>query len=150
MTSDMPFRAVCATIRDYAFRVSNLPLIVSIEVHANHQQQQVMVDLMQEYFQGMLIGPLGPEHDYNSINLPTLQELEGKILVKVKRAHAKPVVAEAQSNAPQAPPPSMQRTTSADSTASKDTESDERPDGKKAAPKPKLIEDLSKLGVYFG
>ncbi|KAF2133048.1 PLC-like phosphodiesterase [Dothidotthia symphoricarpi CBS 119687] len=148
MTSDMPFRAVCATIRDYAFQVTKLPLIVSIEVHANYEQQEIMVELMNEYWQGMLIGPLtDPSHDYNSIDLPTLKELEGKILVKVKRAHTKPVVTDGQSATLQAPA-SLQKTTSAESTISTDTESEET--GKKAKPKPKLIDTLSMLGVYFG
>lgn len=153
MTSEMPFRAVCATIKEYAFQVTKQPLIVSIEVHAGHQQQEIMVELMNEYWKDVLVGPLSdPSFDYNSITLPTLKELKGKILVKVKRAHAKPVVAEALPTTLQAPAPSLQKIRSADSTVSTETESELSPaeEKKPAVPKPKVIETLSKLGVYFG
>lgn len=153
LTKDMPFRAVCATIRDYAFKASKLPLIVSLEVHTCPEQQEIMVELMNEYWKGMLVDlPLDPSQTSEKIALPTLKELEGKILVKVKRsAHVKPpLVAEANPTTLQAPAPPLKHTTSTESVASSQT-SDELPEGeKKAAPKPKVIDALSKLGVYFG
>lgn len=53
LTKDVPFRDVCYAIRDYAFTTSDLPLIVSLEVHCRPQQQQCMVDIMQEAFKGV-------------------------------------------------------------------------------------------------
>jgi hypothetical protein len=105
LTSEMPFREVCATIRDYAFKVSNLPVIVSLEVHTCPEQQEIMVELMNEYWGDMLVNlPLDPSQGPENLKLPTLKELENKILVKVKRGHAKPVAAPAQPTTVQASP----------------------------------------------
>jgi len=119
------------------------------------------------------------------LKLPTLKELENKILVKVKRGHAKhlatpaqPTIVQASAPAPtsvpaptsapvpepvpaptsvpapvSAPAPALQKTESTDSTLSSATEasSDEvQEDEAKPPPKSKVIESLSKLGVYFG
>lgn len=155
LTKDLPFRAVCATIRDFAFKTSKLPLIVSLEVHTCPEQQEIMVELMNEYWKGMLVEiPTDPSQTLDQLQLPTLKELEGKILVKVKRSsHKKPLEAPLKPvpNLIQAPAPPMDRTTSVHSVASTESEEAQGPDGeKKAAPKPKVIETLAKLGVYFG
>jgi hypothetical protein len=154
LTKDLPFRAVCATIRDYAFKTSNLPLIVSLEVHTCPEQQEIMVELMEEYWKGMLVNlPLDTSQNAESLSLPTLKELEGKILVKVKRSsHHKPAPAPANPTTLQAPAPPLKHTPSNESVASSTTEPEESPDGEKKppAPKPKVIETLSKMGVYFG
>ncbi|KAH9878837.1 hypothetical protein J1614_002271 [Plenodomus biglobosus] len=154
LTKDMSFRAVCATIRDYAFKVSNLPLIVSLEVHTCAEQQEIMVEIMNEYWKGLLVDlPLDPSQPSDQINLPTLKQLENKILVKVKRGHSKPVATPATATTLQTPAPALQQTTSHESVASTATaSSSETPDGEKKppAPKPKIIDALSSLGVYFG
>jgi hypothetical protein len=153
LTSEMPFREVCATIRKYAFKSSSLPLIVSLEVHTCPEQQEIMVELMNEYWGDMMINlPLDPSQSLESATLPTLKELQNKILVKVKRGHAKPTAAPVKPTTVQAPP-ELQKSSSADSTLSSATEasSDDLPEGEaKPVPKPKVIESLSKLGVYFG
>jgi hypothetical protein len=153
LTKDLPFRAVCATIRDYAFKASNLPLIVSLEVHTCPEQQEIMVELMTEYWKGLLVDlPMDSDQSFDKVNLPTLKELEGKILVKVKRSsHLKPTIAAANPTTLQAPAPGPEDPTRAVSIASSNTEPDETPEGeKKPPPKPKVIEALAKLGVYFG
>jgi hypothetical protein len=155
LTKEMSFRAVCATIRDYAFKVSNLPLIISLEVHTCPEQQEIMVELMNEYWKGLLLElPVDSTQPSSTVSLPTLKDLENKILVKVKRGHAKPVAAEAQPTTLEAPAPPLTHTTSAESvTSNASTSSSEMgPDGEKKppAPKPKVIEALSRLGVYFG
>lgn len=101
LTSEMSFREVCATIRDYAFAASDLPLIVSLEVHAGPEQQEIMVELMADYWRGMLVDlPLDPAQTADTAALPTLKELERKILVKVKRGHrSKPSPATATATA---------------------------------------------------
>lgn len=35
---------MCEVIRDYAFRKSDLPLIVSLEVHCSKKQQEILVE----------------------------------------------------------------------------------------------------------
>ncbi|KAG9546306.1 PLC-like phosphodiesterase, partial [Aureobasidium melanogenum] len=81
-TKEISFRAVCATIRDYAFATSDLPLIVSLEVHTCPAQQQIMVDIIRDLWAPYLVelnAVTGHE-----ISLPPLESLRKKILIKVK------------------------------------------------------------------
>ncbi|KAI4723221.1 phosphoinositide phospholipase C [Aureobasidium sp. EXF-10727] len=94
-TKEVSFRAVCATIRDYAFTTSDLPLIVSLEVHASPAQQEIMVDIIRDMWAPYLV-------DFNAvtgheISLPTLDSLRKKILIKDK-AKNEPVVVSSNSN----------------------------------------------------
>ncbi|EMD85206.1 hypothetical protein COCC4DRAFT_208152 [Bipolaris maydis ATCC 48331] len=151
LTKEMTFRSVCATIKEYAFAVSSLPLIVSLEVHCGPEQQEIMVELMQEYWKGiMLEEPLDPTQSLETVGLPALKELENKILVKVKRGHPKvspPPEPQAPTAGGSATP--LAHTESLDSVGSED---EFGPDGEKKppAPKPKVIESLARLGVYCG
>ncbi|PVH99505.1 PLC-like phosphodiesterase [Periconia macrospinosa] len=151
LTSDMPFRSVCATIRDHAFEFSNLPLIVSLEVHTSPEQQDIMVEIMKHYWGGMLVDlPLDPTEPAENLKLPTLKELENKILVKVKRAAPKPLASAAKPT-PLQTPAELSKPTTKESTTS-DPPSSDNSDGPEnaTAPKAKVIESLSRLGVYFG
>jgi hypothetical protein len=182
----MPFRSVCETIRDYAFASSNLPLIVSLEVHTSPGQQDIMVELMKQYWGGMLVDlPPDMSGSMEDLKLPTLKQLENKILVKVKRGTSKPAASSAKPSPLQAPalsantgpqvsassakpspsqavasssntstlqaPAQLSKPNSRELTLSDTTGSDnsDNPDGP-PAPKPKVIEALSQLGVYFG
>lgn len=82
LTKGATFRDVCNAIRDSAFVVSDLPVIVSLEVHACLEQQRTMVDIMQEAWKGFLV-TITPEQ-LTSPNMPTLEQLKRKILVKAK------------------------------------------------------------------
>jgi hypothetical protein len=87
LTKEVSFRDVCHAIRDSAFLESDLPLIVSLEVHAGLDQQQTMVEIMRDAWKDLLV-------DINTIAngstvdcaLPRLQDLKRKILIKVKWA----------------------------------------------------------------
>ncbi|KAH0495613.1 hypothetical protein TgHK011_009149 [Trichoderma gracile] len=88
-TTPCGFREVCETIRDHAFSHGNdLPIIISLEVHADHNQQEVMATIMKEVWGDMLI-----QEPYEGCDpkfrVPTLDDLRCKIMVKVKRAVAK-------------------------------------------------------------
>ncbi|KAI4850964.1 phosphoinositide phospholipase C [Aureobasidium sp. EXF-8845] len=81
-TKEISFRDVCTTIRDYAFTTSDLPLIVSLEVHTCPAQQQIMVDIIRDLWAPYMV-------DMNAmtgheVSLPTLESLRKKILIKVK------------------------------------------------------------------
>lgn len=80
LTKEVTFRDVCVAIRDYAFVASDLPLVVSLEVHA--KQQDRMVEIMEHAWKGMLVPP--PESP--ATGLPSPADLRNKILVKVKYA----------------------------------------------------------------
>jgi phosphatidylinositol phospholipase C, delta len=78
LTSEVPFRDVCKTIRETAFLTTNLPIIVSLEVHADLEQQETMVQIMKEEWKGLLIDEV-----YESCKpeerLPKLNELFNKV-----------------------------------------------------------------------
>ncbi|KAL4810190.1 PLC-like phosphodiesterase [Aspergillus unguis] len=82
LTKGTTFRKVCHAIRDSAFVVSDLPVIVSLEVHACLEQQETMVEIMEDAFKGLLI-EITPELEAIK-TLPPLNDLKRKILVKVK------------------------------------------------------------------
>lgn len=82
----IPFRTVCQTIRDAAFGHGNhLPVIISLEVHANLQQQEKMVEIMKDEWGDLLLADPLP-HCHPDKDQPTLRDLQKKILIKVKTA----------------------------------------------------------------
>lgn len=83
LTQSITFRSVCHAIRESAFVSTDLPLIVSLEVHASLTQQEVMVEIMREIWSDYLVC-LDKEGDVSA--LPSPQSLKGKILIKVKWA----------------------------------------------------------------
>ncbi|RDA92834.1 hypothetical protein CP533_2867 [Ophiocordyceps camponoti-saundersi (nom. inval.)] len=80
LTRHVPFRDVCHAIRESAFAFTDLPLIVSLEVHCSPRQQAVMVDIMKDAWRGFLVTT--PSTAPSS--LPSPDSLRRKILVKVK------------------------------------------------------------------
>ncbi|KAJ2906848.1 1-phosphatidylinositol-4,5-bisphosphate phosphodiesterase gamma-2 [Zalerion maritima] len=82
VTKPVSFRKVCIAILDDAFTASELPLVVSLEVHCGPDQQEQMVKIMKQVWDGYLIDL--PEHEPKV--LPPPAELKNKILVKVKYA----------------------------------------------------------------
>lgn len=83
LTREVSFRDVCEAIRKDAFTVSDLPLIISLEVHCNPAQQQVMVEIMKDAFAGYLAA-----EDPHAKVLPSPTDLKQKILIKVKHVPA--------------------------------------------------------------
>ncbi|OOG00132.1 hypothetical protein ASPCADRAFT_204022 [Aspergillus carbonarius ITEM 5010] len=82
LTRETTFREVCYAIRDSAFVTSDLPVIVSLEVHTCLEQQQTMVEIMEEAWKGMLV-EVTPEIEAR-MRPPPLADLKRKILIKVK------------------------------------------------------------------
>ncbi|KAI0135655.1 hypothetical protein F4814DRAFT_32265 [Daldinia grandis] len=84
MTNAISFREVINTVNKYAFAASQFPLWVSLEVHCNAPQQEVMADIMKEIFGSRLVTePLDP----SSNQLPSPTELKERVLIKVKGTH---------------------------------------------------------------
>jgi hypothetical protein len=132
-TKEIPFRKVCEVIRDHAFVKSKMPLIVSLEVHCNHEQQEIMVEIMNEYWKKYLVEV--PKDFSDQTPLPSLKSLTEKILVKVKFSPSKK---------------SKQRKTlmRKASTNSDDKDSEDEEGQVEAAKKGKIIDTLSQLGTY--
>ncbi|CRK27254.1 hypothetical protein BN1723_003441 [Verticillium longisporum] len=84
LTTPCGFREVCVAIRASAFVTNDLPIIISLEVHADHQQQEVMVAIMKEEWGDMLIDRAMDGIDQR-FRVPSLEELRGKILIKCKK-----------------------------------------------------------------
>jgi hypothetical protein len=139
LTAPVGFRAVCKTIRETAFLTSHFPIIVSLEVHADLEQQEVMVNIMKEEWAGLLV-----EEAHEACNpeerLPRLDEMLNKILIKVKKADQTKRET-APTNSALAPASTRH---DGDSGASSD---DERSTVKKKAKKG-ICKNLSDLGIY--
>lgn len=125
LTKEITFRDVCDAIRKSAFAVTDTPLIVSLEVHCSPEQQATMVQIMTELWGEFLVTDPGKE----VTELPSPQELKNKILVKVKYA----------------PPGSSPEEYESDE---EEAASAEAADKKKKAAPSKIIQELSKMGVY--
>ena len=81
LSTEVLFEDCISVISKYAFASSAYPLIVSLEVHCNAEQQAVMTDIMIRHFgEALLTTPILP----NSTNLPSPEELRNRILIKVK------------------------------------------------------------------
>ena len=141
LTHPVGFREVCQAIRESAFETTSLPLIISLEVHADQEQQEVMVQIMKQEWGNLLVDK--PSEQCPGGRVPTLEELQNKILVKVKRASPKPETVGTGTSSTLAPPSSV--IVDDDGTGS----DDDRP-GSSAAKKPKVLicENLSALAIH--
>ncbi|KAI6351590.1 hypothetical protein MCOR25_009843 [Pyricularia grisea] len=136
LSNSIGFRDVCRTIRKTAFVKNHLPIIISLEVHADVQQQDLMVEIMQQEWGDHLL----QEQIFGCdprLRLPRLEELKDKILIKVKKAS---VVANSNGTADSLGIPLAALISG---SAPPGTSSDEE-----ASPKPKISPRLSKLAVY--
>ncbi|KAL9580341.1 MAG: hypothetical protein Q9212_004552 [Teloschistes hypoglaucus] len=130
LTKEVPFRDVCIAIRDAAF-------VNSLEVHAGREQQEIMVEIMEQSWKGLLVRPAADEVE----QLPSPAELLRKILVKVKYVAPEKATAKAA----KAAKPSMQRKKSASSSS--DSE-DQGAENTAKTKKSSIISPLSAMGVY--
>jgi len=134
LTKDITFREVCDAVREYGFVASDLPLIVSLEVHCSPEQQEAMVHIMEQTWQGLLLPT--PKEDAQS--LPAPGDLRGKILVKVK--YAPPNQPEGGDVTPPSEPDEAAAAAAASAAAA-----GKKPPANKAS---KIIQALSRLGIY--
>ena len=131
LTKPVPFRDIAEVIKKHAFVTTNMPLIVSFEVHLGVEQQQILVDIMQEVWEGILV----EQADLDCKHLPSPASLQGKILVKVKGAKL------------QSPTAAPAKPAESSSSSSSVSTSDEEKQAKKAQ-KSQIIDKLGNLGVY--
>uniref|UniRef100_A0AAY5EGM8 Phosphoinositide phospholipase C n=1 Tax=Electrophorus electricus TaxID=8005 RepID=A0AAY5EGM8_ELEEL len=135
LTSKVLFKDVIKAIRDYAFRTSEYPVILSLENHCSVEQQKVMAKHMTSILgTALLTRPLGKKMP---TTFPGPEELKGRILVKGKRLNKLDVVFEDNSSV------------DVDSVSEED-ESAEAKEGEQKAKKSKikLAKELSDLVVY--
>lgn len=116
---------------------SDLPVVISLEIHTCHEQQQVMVDIMRETWREYLLQPL-TDHDHASIVLPSPAELRRKLLIKVK--YTAPQTAKKRLTMKEADLHKTNTRTSSDTEAE-----DQNPTKVK---KSKILSSLSDMGIY--
>ncbi|KAL4657148.1 1-phosphatidylinositol 4,5-bisphosphate phosphodiesterase delta-1 isoform X1 [Arapaima gigas] len=83
LTSKVPFKEVIRAIRDYSFKTSQYPVIISLENHCSLQQQKLMAHYMTSILGNALV--VEPLEDEMPTHFPSPQELMGRFLVKGKR-----------------------------------------------------------------
>lgn len=137
LTKEISFRDVCNAIRESAFAVTDLPLIISLEVHCGREQQLMMSNIMKEAWAGMLV----TEEEIRKGTLPSPNDLRRKILIKVKYAP------------PESPAAAAARKSHEENEAvdAVDSDTDDRMPEEAAAPikkKSKIRQELSKMGIY--
>ena len=119
---------------------SDLPVIVSLEVHCSQEQQQIMVEIIERSWKGMLVSvPSEP-----CKTLPSPADLRGKILVKVKYVNPEA----ARKTAVKESTPKIQRQRSTSSSSSESENQNAVIGEEKRKKKSSIIESLSALGVY--
>jgi phosphatidylinositol phospholipase C delta len=80
-TTSVLFADCITVINRYAFISTDFPLILSLEVHCNPEQQLAMVKIMKDTFlEQLILEPLLK----NCAILPSPEELKNRILIKVK------------------------------------------------------------------
>ena len=137
LTKEITFRAVCHAIRESAFVATDLPIIISLEVHANLEQQEIMVEVMKDAWKGMLVdidGQQAEQKEHSIQQLPSPDELRKKILIKVKWT---PDSKTGESNNP---------VEHAATYSSEEENTEGQKEKKKKATK--ILQALSQLGVY--
>uniref|UniRef100_A0A3B3UV60 Phosphoinositide phospholipase C n=1 Tax=Poecilia latipinna TaxID=48699 RepID=A0A3B3UV60_9TELE len=83
LTSKILFKDAIKAIKEYAFKKSDYPVILSLENHCSVEQQSVMAQHMSSILGSALVTtPLG---DGMPTNFPSPEELKGKFLIKGKR-----------------------------------------------------------------
>jgi len=134
LTSKIKFNDVIGTIRQYGFSTSSYPIILSIENHCSHRQQQRMAEIMKGILKNWIAMP--GDGIVNGV-LPSPEYLKEKVLLKGKRL-----------------PPNESAAATADEDDEDDEEDeDEDESGKKPAKKnekpPKIAQELSDI-TYLG
>ncbi|XP_042330233.1 1-phosphatidylinositol 4,5-bisphosphate phosphodiesterase delta-1 [Sceloporus undulatus] len=82
LTSKILFSDAIKAIKNYAFKTSPYPVIISLENHCSLEQQKMMAHHLHTILEDMLlVAPL----EGNTNELPSPEQLKGKILVKGKK-----------------------------------------------------------------
>ncbi|GAA5842020.1 hypothetical protein JCM5353_001096 [Sporobolomyces roseus] len=84
LTSKIPARTVLQAIAQYAFLASPFPVILSVEVHCEIEQQDKLAEIMKETLGDRLVSQRLDEMEGEVDKLPSPVDLKGKFLLKAK------------------------------------------------------------------
>ncbi|XP_070701723.1 1-phosphatidylinositol 4,5-bisphosphate phosphodiesterase delta-1-like isoform X2 [Pempheris klunzingeri] len=140
LTSRILFKDVIEAIKEYAFKTSDYPVILSLENHCSVEQQEVMAQHMSSILGSALVtSPLG---EGMPPNFPSPEELKGKFLIKGKRLNKLEAVF-----APEAAADNDTDVT--EEEESNDEDEDEQKEEEKCKKKKlKLAKELSDMVIY--
>ncbi|XP_058486582.1 1-phosphatidylinositol 4,5-bisphosphate phosphodiesterase delta-1a isoform X2 [Solea solea] len=137
LTSKVLFRDVIKAVKEYAFKTSDYPVILSLENHCSVEQQKLMAHHMIAILGDALVTkPLGSTVP---ASFPSPEELKGKFIIKGKRMN-KLEAAFTNNNTIE------EDTVSEEDEAADCTENGQKTKSKKS--KMKLAKELSDLVVY--
>ncbi|OQV17418.1 1-phosphatidylinositol 4,5-bisphosphate phosphodiesterase delta-4 [Hypsibius exemplaris] len=83
MSSKMDFKHALVVLRDYGFKTSEYPLILSLENHCSAPQQQKMAHYLKEIFAERLF--TATKADTERLTLPSPEELRGCVFIVAKK-----------------------------------------------------------------
>ncbi|XP_054893176.1 1-phosphatidylinositol 4,5-bisphosphate phosphodiesterase delta-1a isoform X2 [Poeciliopsis prolifica] len=137
LTSKILFKDVIRAIKDYAFKTSQYPVILSLENHCTVEQQKLMAHHLIDILGSALVTkPLG---DSMPTNLPSPEELKGKFLVKGKRLNKLDAMFSNNNSV-------QEDTVSEEDEAAESQENGQKAKSKKS--KIKLAKELSDIVIY--
>lgn len=138
LTSKILFKDAIKAIKEYAFKTSEYPVILSLENHCSVEQQQVMAHHMRSILGDALVTePLG---DGMPSSFPSPEELKGKFLIKGKRLNKLESLFTEEAGA--------EDTDVTEEEESNDEEEAEEQERSKKKKKLKLAKDLSDMVIY--
>ncbi|KAM3860617.1 1-phosphatidylinositol 4,5-bisphosphate phosphodiesterase delta-1a [Diretmus argenteus] len=137
LTSKVLFKDVIKAIKDYAFKTSEYPVILSLENHCSVEQQKLMAQHMSSILGSALVTqPLG---DTMPASLPSPEELKGRFIIKGKRLNKLDAAFNNNSSIED------------ESVSEEDEAADSKENGQKAKAKKskiKLAKELSDMVIY--
>ncbi|XP_056289653.1 1-phosphatidylinositol 4,5-bisphosphate phosphodiesterase delta-1a isoform X2 [Pseudoliparis swirei] len=137
LTSKVLFRDVIKAIKDYAFKTSDYPVILSLENHCTVDQQKLMANYLITILGDALVSkPLG---NNMPTNFPSPEELKLKFLIKGKRSNKLDAALNNNSF-------TEEDTVSEEDEAADCKENDQKAKSKKS--KIKLAKELSNIVIY--
>ncbi|XP_035286372.1 1-phosphatidylinositol 4,5-bisphosphate phosphodiesterase delta-1-like isoform X1 [Anguilla anguilla] len=137
LTSKILFKDVIKALKEYAFKTSEYPVIISLENHCSLEQQKLMAQHMTSILGSALVtAPLGEEMP---TDFPSPEDLKGRFLIKGKRLNKLDAFYTTENNVE-------------DESVSEDDEAAEAEGNEEKKPKKKtklkLAKELSDIVIY--
>lgn len=84
LTSKLLLEDALIAIKEYAFKNTDYPLIITIELHCSPQQQKTMAYLFEKHLNEYVV------RNFDEINYPTLNQLKRKIVLRCRKPKEDP------------------------------------------------------------
>ncbi|XP_059200678.1 1-phosphatidylinositol 4,5-bisphosphate phosphodiesterase delta-1-like [Centropristis striata] len=138
LTSRILFKDVIKAIKEYAFKASDYPVILSLENHCSKEQQRVMAHHMSSILGSALVDT--PLEDDLAAGFPSPEDLKGKFLIKGKKLEARFTPEETEDD--------DEDVTEEEESNDEDEDEQMEEEKRKKKKKLKLAKELSDMVVY--